>query len=111
MPGPRSNPGAVAWEDPRCQVLRSAIEEVTSRAPSSYQNHYAGDIRFPIRLLDTPAFGIGSLAGNFYGPNEWVDMDDLVSMVARTDLDGVALGIDMTISRKADIESFVPPSP
>lgn len=80
--GPRSNPGAVPWDNPRCQVLRSAIEEVTGRAPSSYPNHYAGDIRFPIRLLGTPAFGIGSLAGNFYGPNEWVDMDDLVSMVA-----------------------------
>ena len=51
LAGPRSNPGAVPWDDPRCQVLRSAIEEVTGRAPSSYPNHYAGDIRFPIRLL------------------------------------------------------------
>lgn len=80
--GPRSNPGAVPWDNPHCQILRSVIEEITGRAPSSYPNHYAGDIRFPIRLLDKPAFGIGSLAGNFYGPNEWVDMDDLVRMVA-----------------------------
>lgn len=80
--GPRSNPGTVSWDDPWCQVLRQAMEDVTGRAPASYPNHYAGDIRFPIRLLGRPAFGIGSLAGNFYGPNEWVDMDDLVRLVA-----------------------------
>ena len=33
-------------------------------------------------LLQVPAFGIGSLGGNFYRPNEWVDIDDLVKLVA-----------------------------
>ena len=80
--GTHSNPGAVSWDDTWCQVLQNAIEEVTDRAPASYPNHYGGDIRFPIRLLGKPAFGIGSLAGNFYGPNEWVDIDDLVRLVA-----------------------------
>ena len=80
--GPHSNPGAVSWDDTWCQVLRQSIEEVAGRAPGSYPNHYGGDIRFPIRLLGKPAFGIGSLAGNFYGPNEWVDVDDLVRLVA-----------------------------
>ena len=80
--GMRTNPGAVAWDSAPCQVLRRAIEEVTGKAPASYPNHYGGDIRFPIRLLGIPAFGIGSLAGNFYGPNEWVDIDDLVRLVA-----------------------------
>ena len=32
--------------------------------------------------FDVPAYGIGSLGGNFYGPNEWVDVDDLVRLVA-----------------------------
>ena len=80
--GMRSNPGAVAWDSVQCRVLRRAIEDVTGKAPASYPNHYGGDIRFPLRLLGTPAFGIGSLAGNFYGPNEWVDIDDLVRLVA-----------------------------
>lgn len=80
--GLRTNPGAVSWDAPQCRVLRRAIDEVTGTAPASYPNHYGGDIRYPIRLLGAPAFGIGSLAGNFYGPNEWVDVDDLVRLVA-----------------------------
>lgn len=80
--GMRCNPGAVPWNSATCRVLRHAIEDVTGKTPGSYVNHYGGDIRFPLRLLGTPAFGIGSLAGNFYGPNEWVDIDDLVSLVA-----------------------------
>ena len=80
--GYRTNPGAADWEAPVSRVLRNSIEEVTGRAPDAYPNHYAGDIRYPIRLLGVPAYGIGSIGGNFYGPNEWVDIDDLVRLVA-----------------------------
>ncbi|MGI9204728.1 MAG: M20 family metallopeptidase [Woeseiaceae bacterium] len=80
--GYRTNPGAADWNIPVSQVLRNSIEDVTGRAPDAYPNHYAGDIRYPIRLLGVPAYGIGSLGGNFYGPNEWVDIDDLVKLVA-----------------------------
>ena len=80
--GSRTNPGAVSWNAPQCNVLRRAINEVTGKAPTSYPNHHGGDIRYPIRLLGAPAFGVGSLGGNFYGPNEWVDVDDLVRLVA-----------------------------
>ena len=80
--GRSSNPGAVPWDAPATRTLRSAIESITGRAPESYPNHYGGDIRYPLRLLGAPSFGIGSLAGNFYGPNEWVDIDDLVRLVA-----------------------------
>ena len=59
-----------------------AITGITGRAPTAYENHYAGDIRFPIRLLGVPAFGVGSIGGNFYGPDEWVDEDDLVRLAA-----------------------------
>lgn len=82
MPGRRSNAGAVDWDAPSTVVLRDSIEAVTGSAPRSYPNHYGGDIRFPIRILNAPAFGIGSLGGNFYGPDEWVDLDDLVNLVA-----------------------------
>lgn len=80
--GMRSNPGAVPWDAQSTRTLREAIESVTGEAPASYPNHYGGDIRYPLRLLDAPAFGIGSLGGNFYGPNEWIDIDDLVRLVA-----------------------------
>lgn len=80
--GYRTNPGAAGWEEPASKVLRQSITDITGRAPDAYPNHYAGDIRYPIRLLDVPAYGIGSLGGNFYGPNEWVDVDDLVKLVA-----------------------------
>ena len=80
--GYRTNPGAADWNAPVSNVLRDAIEGVTGTAPNAYPNHYAGDIRYPIRLLGVPAYGIGSLGGGFYGPNEWVDIDDLVRLVA-----------------------------
>jgi len=80
--GYRTNPGKADWDSPESLVLRESIAEVTGRAPDAYPNHYAGDIRYPIRLLDVPAYGIGSLGGGFYGPNEWIDIDDLVRLVA-----------------------------
>ena len=82
LAGYRTNPGEAEWSLPVSRTLRSAIEEVTGRAPDAYPNHYAGDIRYPIRLLGVPAYGIGSTGGNFYGPNEWVDIDDLVNLIA-----------------------------
>jgi acetylornithine deacetylase len=80
--GYMTNPGAADWDAPESKVLRDAITEVKGQPPTAYPNHYAGDIRYPIRLLDVPAYGIGSLAGNFYLPDEWVDIDDLVRLIA-----------------------------
>jgi acetylornithine deacetylase len=80
--GYRTNPGKADWQSPESIVLREAIGDVTGQAPSAYPNHYAGDIRYPIRLLGVPAYGIGSLGGGFYGPNEWIDIDDLVRLTA-----------------------------
>ena len=80
--GYRTNPGKADWNAPESVVLREAISGITGHAPSAYPNHYAGDIRYPIRLLGVPAYGIGSLGGGFYGPDEWVDIDDLVRLTA-----------------------------
>jgi acetylornithine deacetylase/succinyl-diaminopimelate desuccinylase-like protein len=77
-----ANYAAVAWDSPACRVLRSSIEDVTGRPPTSYPTHFAGDIRYPLRLAGVPSFGMGSLAGGFYGADEWVDIDDLVRLVA-----------------------------
>lgn len=78
----RTNPGAARWDAPESRALRAAIGSVTGTEPKAYPNHYAGDIRYPIRLLGVPAYGIGSIGGGFYGPNEWVDIDDLVRLAA-----------------------------
>ena len=80
--GYRTNPGEAKWQGKESLILRDSITDITGKAPKSYPNHYAGDIRYPIRLLGVPAYGIGSLGGNFYGPNEWVDIDDLVKLTA-----------------------------
>ncbi|MDB4292428.1 M20/M25/M40 family metallo-hydrolase [Maribacter sp.] len=80
--GYMTNPGTANWDASESKILRTSITEVTGAAPTAYPNHYAGDIRYPIRLLGVPAYGIGSLGGNFYMPNEWVDIDDLVTLVA-----------------------------
>ncbi len=52
--GYMTNPGAADWEVPESKVLRSSIANITGQAPTAYPNHYAGDIRYPIRLLDVP---------------------------------------------------------
>jgi acetylornithine deacetylase/succinyl-diaminopimelate desuccinylase-like protein len=80
--GYMTNPGAADWNAPESKILRTSITDIVGEAPSAYPNHYAGDIRYPIRLLGVPAYGIGSLGGNFYLPDEWVDIDDLVRLVA-----------------------------
>ena len=81
-PGLRANPAETGWNDPLAVELRSAVVGITGREPVPYADHLASDIRFPIRLGGAASLGIGSLGGNFYGPDEWVDLDDLVRLVA-----------------------------
>ena len=77
-----ANPGVTSWEDPECVILREAVREITGVSPDPYTNSLASDNRFPNRMHDIPAVGIGSKGGNFYAADEWVDIDDLVQMVA-----------------------------
>ena len=81
-PGLRANPAATAWNDDLALDLRAAVAGITGHEPAPYADHLASDIRFPIRLRGAASLGIGSLGGNFYGPDEWVDLDDLVRLVA-----------------------------
>ena len=78
----RANPAETAWDQSLAVELRSAVAAVTGREPVPYADHLASDIRFPIRLWEAASVGIGSLGGTFYGPDEWVDLDDLVRLVA-----------------------------
>jgi acetylornithine deacetylase len=77
----RANPAATAWDSPLTRVVRESITRVTGRAPNPYGAHLASDLRFPLRIAACPALGIGSVAGGFYGPDEWVDVDDLHRLV------------------------------
>ena len=81
-PGLRANPAETAWSSPLAVELRAAVAGVTGREPVPYADHLASDIRFPIRLRGAASLGVGCLGGNFYGPDEWVDCDDLVRLVA-----------------------------
>ena len=81
-PGLSANSASTAWSDRFSVELRAAVAEVTGRKPLEYIGHLASDIRFPIRLRGASSIGIGSLAGNFFGADEWVDLDDLVRLVA-----------------------------
>ena len=81
-PGIRANPARTSCDDPFSLRVQEAVAAVTGRGPIEYADHLASDIRFPIRLWGAASVGVGSLAGNFYGPDEWVDLDDLVRVVA-----------------------------
>ena len=91
--GVRANPASTPWNDPFPAGLRAAAFAVTGERPAAYADHLASDIRFPVRLHGASAIGIGSLAGNFYGPDEWVDLDDLVRLVAVLVLFGSRAGV------------------
>ena len=81
-PGIRANPARICRGDPFSRRVQEAVAAVTGRRPTEYADHLASDIRFPIRLWGAASVGVGSFAGNFYGPDEWVDLDDLVRLVA-----------------------------
>lgn len=77
MFGVRANPAETPPDHPLVSAAAEAIEAETGAAPSLYPAHVASDIRFPIRCLNAAAVGFGALAGNFYGPGEWVDAEDM----------------------------------
>ena len=75
--GVRANP---ARADPGSSLVDLVSQIVASehgRTPQAYAWHAASDIRFPILCHGMPAVGIGALGGNFYGPDEWVDLESV----------------------------------
>ena len=75
--GLQSNPAEVPSNHPLVAATTSAIAIETGTTPGLYPAHVASDIRFPIRCLNASTVGFGALGGNFYGPNEWVDAEDM----------------------------------
>lgn len=77
-----ANPAITAVDHPWYRTVRDATEAITGRTPAAYGSHLSSDIRFPIRLLGIPCVGIGPVAGNFQGRDEWVDLPDVIRTVA-----------------------------
>ncbi|MDE0131686.1 MAG: M20/M25/M40 family metallo-hydrolase [bacterium] len=75
--GTRSNPAEIPPGHPLVAATTTAIAAETGVTPHLYPAHVASDIRFPIRCLNAATVGFGALGGNFYGPNEWVDAEDM----------------------------------
>ena len=75
--GVQSNPAEILPEHPLVAATTEAIAKETGITPGVYPAHVASDIRFPIRCLEAATVGFGARAGNFYGPNEWVDAEDM----------------------------------
>ncbi len=75
--GVQSNPAETPADHPLVTATTRAIAAEAGRVPELYPAHVASDIRFPIRCLGAASVGFGGLGGNFYGPNEWVDTEDL----------------------------------
>ena len=75
--GVQSNPAEIPPDHPLVSATTKAIGIETGVTPTVYPAHVASDIRFPIRCLNAATVGFGAKAGNFYGPNEWVDAADM----------------------------------
>jgi acetylornithine deacetylase len=92
--GVRSNPASCEGSD-FARAVQRAVGAVTGTEPAPYGWHSASDIRFPMLAADTPAVGIGSIAGNFGQPGEWLDIEDFMRMaevIARVLVDWDAAG-------------------
>lgn len=75
--GTRANPASVDPDGAFVATLQSAIRAVSGQTPDFYTWHTASDIRVPMLVAQIPTIGLGAVGGNFYGPNEWVDLDSM----------------------------------
>lgn len=82
--GLTANPATLDWNAPWCRHVRRSIEAVTSETCNPYAAHLASDLRFPLRMSGLPTVGFGPIAGNFYGPDEWVSRRSMVQALAAT---------------------------
>jgi acetylornithine deacetylase len=79
--GVRANP-ATCEGTAFAAAVGERVTATTGVAVQPYDWHSASDIRFPLRCLGVPAVGFGATAGNFYGPDEWLDLDSLHTSTA-----------------------------
>ena len=76
-----ANPAETAPNDPFVRTFVSCVEEITGKTPTIWPAHIASDIRYPLLYAHAPTVGFGPRAGNFGGPDEWLDVDDFARAV------------------------------
>lgn len=77
----QANPAANATDDPFPRLFVECVEAVTGQAPVMWPAHTSSDIRYPMLYANAPTVGFGPRAGNFGGPDEWLDIDDFLCAV------------------------------
>jgi acetylornithine deacetylase/succinyl-diaminopimelate desuccinylase-like protein len=80
--GVRANPAHAEPGSGLVDLVSEIVASQHGRTPHAYAWHAASDIRFPILCHGIPAVGIGALGGNFYGPDEWVDLESVHTTTA-----------------------------
>ena len=71
-----ANPAETDPNDAFARTFVSCIEQTTGKTPAVWPAHTSSDIRYPLLYADAPTVGFGPRAGNFGGPDEWLDVDD-----------------------------------
>lgn len=79
--GPRANPAETDPQHPLVELVRQTVFDVTGVTPQSYAGHLQSDIRFPILCRGMPTLGFGPSGGNFYGPDEWVEVNGFFELI------------------------------
>lgn len=73
-----AHPAANPQDDQFTEVFASCVAAVTGHTPTMWPAHTSSDIRYPMLYANAPTIGFGPRAGNFGGPNEWLDVDDFM---------------------------------
>lgn len=77
-----ATPAETEPNGPFARTFVSCIETITGQTPVVWPAHIASDIRFPLLYANAPTVGFGPRAGNFGGPDEWLDVDDFSRAIA-----------------------------
>jgi acetylornithine deacetylase/succinyl-diaminopimelate desuccinylase-like protein len=65
-------------DGPYVRAFTDCVAAVTGKAPTVWPAHTASDIRYPLLYANAATVGFGPRAGNFGGPDEWLDIDDFL---------------------------------
>ena len=76
-----ANPAASDAEGAFVRTFVGCVEGVTGERTALWPAHTASDIRYPILYANAPTVGFGPRAGNFGGPDEWLDVEDFLRAV------------------------------
>ncbi len=79
--GPRANPAEIVPQHPLVGLVQQTVFEVAGLTPQPYAGHLQSDIRFSILCGGMPTVGFGPTGGNFYQPDEWVEVNGFWELI------------------------------